>query len=1173
MRPSLCLLAAILLVSGAFAQKPSVVGFLRVDAAKYYVEEQTTHPYGTRVLAPSGMAFGFAEWRTFYHDTNPDRILKLLREFNVMVVDTPFDDSIGDLGGDKPRTAAAARKALEAYLTEGGSALVILQAVRYPGDMDQDYANLILEGLGVKMLHEGIYDKQQAFTTPIASIFQPEGFFLTENVTPGHPVTEGVKRLALPQYHNGKTPGVVTPQLSPDWQVLVRGEQTAQSYVVTREHVTDYGHVGTYPSAPPIVAVRGFGKGRVMIFSVPARSVHTNYGVPGWNMIVESAGNAAANLPSDGARLVLNGIKWLAETSQGNPNLGTFEIKPVARVQFPASVEWDSRPFPAPVQGVRGILGAKTALSEGTGTVGDYVQAAKAAGLSFIVFNESLEKMTARELEQLKADCQAACTADFYACPGVEFSDDLGNRWAIWGERIVFPQAQFNRAYGETNAQRPALKQWDGAVMHNPGQYWEYCAYAPNMLLTYKNLRAQGGHPANMWWFYRVPPYVYDGSRLVEDQFAEWLYALRDIRHLNPASYTRVTSPAQVAAAAAVCATGASNLAAAQDWLNTRCGNFGHPANPYVTGGPNVEQWAVINGQHDLPFAVRGKQRARLRFQVSSPDGIAEVKVHNCDYGVIRRFAGRGEKTLAQEFNLVHDRDHTLTLEITDTEGRQAISDKVFLWSYKMSLQRCGDNLNFLGGVGLCWHPDRNEMMNLAQMYQGPPAESLGGYDTAVPLTRQAKLGLWPIDSIMTEELKQYPLRHDNGILRKILDVVLPGNDVKICEMAMGPLVEPFDSPTRDTPARTSIPKIVEENQLFSRTHRAYYLQNRTNMYVTWDYRRAREGAENYRGGMVFHEGQVSFKRDATLAGNVPIMLFYFTGGALDGPTTMLVKDASGGPIATVLPQGERFFKTGTMAPGGYATAYPMDLSNVFYAASEFSWACVNDPATGRINQLQIGVGKAGQKVKAGETLTYRFAMATLGSLPRKVEDCIAKLQDIGASFGIGSPGNGGPANSRPLQTAPTVGAILGHDMFLNLQAQGNEAACKIGPREMIVDLPISVSGIEDNGCAAVYGTRRPWLRWVGVAEGKAWLQEDVDKGSDLWIGNVFVCDNKAVKLTLVDQGQAEGSAPFLEVHNPTDRAVRATVTSPSHCPGYGGTKLSVEVPAGATTVVEVKRR
>ncbi len=105
--------------------------------------------------------------------------------------------------------------------------------------------------------------------------------------------------------------------------------------------------------------------------------------------------------------------------------------------------------------------------------------------------------------------------------------------WVIVGlfgpSESFFPRRVFCAPYGETNEQRPALLQWDGKVMHNPGQYWEYCAYSPNMLLTYRNLRTTA-HPANMWWFFRVPPYVYDRGQLIDNQLSEWLYALRDVR-------------------------------------------------------------------------------------------------------------------------------------------------------------------------------------------------------------------------------------------------------------------------------------------------------------------------------------------------------------------------------------------------------------------------------------------------------------------------------------------------------------------------------------------------------------------------------------------------------------------------------------------------------------------
>ncbi|HEY3417660.1 MAG TPA: hypothetical protein VGM23_12315, partial [Armatimonadota bacterium] len=471
--------------------KAPVIGFIAVDAEKYFAEEQRSSPFATRVLYKNNLGFGMGEYTLLFGaQANAQRTYDMLRQFNVTVIDTPFDHSITELGPARQAQAAAARQGLERYVQEGGSALIILQAVRYPNDLDQDFANLVIAGLGVQMVHEGVFDAQRAFKTPIASIFQPEGFFWTENITKNHPVTAGVTRLCLPQHHNGQTPGVVAFTLSPNWQVLARGEASAQSYKVTKDSVTDYQQPGTYQTAPPIVAVRAFGKGRVMVYSVPARSVTTNYGVPGWSNIVEENGNVDAKLPSDSGKMTLNALNWLAETSKDNPNLGTFATKPVARVQFPKSLQYDNYQFIPPAPGVRGILGAKTSLSDGAGTVDDYAQAAKAAGLSFIVFNESLEKMTPEKLTQLKADCKRVSTDAFYACPGFEFTDEMGNRWAIWSDRIVFPLPEFKRAYIPTTPQMPALPMWDGQVLHNTGKYWELCGYSPNMLLTYKNLRA-----------------------------------------------------------------------------------------------------------------------------------------------------------------------------------------------------------------------------------------------------------------------------------------------------------------------------------------------------------------------------------------------------------------------------------------------------------------------------------------------------------------------------------------------------------------------------------------------------------------------------------------------------------------------------------------------------------
>ena len=74
-----------------------------------------------------------------------------------------------------------------------------------------------------------------------------------------------------------------------------------------------------------------------------------------------------------------------------------------------------------------------------------------------------------------------------------------------------------------------------------------------------------------------------------------------------------------------------------------------------------------------------------------------------------------------------------------------------------------------------------------------------------------------------------------------------------------------------------------------------------------------------------------------------------------------------------------------------------------------------------------------------------------------------------------------------------------------------------------------------------------------------------------MWVGNVFVCDNKDVKITLVVDGQAEGKPPFVELHNPTDKEIAATLRSPAHAPLFGGMLATVKLPAGDSVHLRIK--
>ena len=487
----------------AFAKEP-VVGFLTTDAERRFAEDRDSNPYAARVLKQTVFASAWPSGIGSSESGPKGRAdFEMLRQFNVMVLDTPFDFSIMDLGPEKQRTAAAARGCWKSISARAAAFARSCRPSAIRATRTRTTPIGFCRALGWRCCTKAYSIRSTDLPPPSPRSSRPR--VLLDRERSQGPSCDGGRHAALPsaisQRHDAGRCG----------RSLFAGVAGSRAWPTERTELPSDARAGdrlrprgTFHSAPPIVAVRSYGKGRIMAMSVPARSVHLNYGVPGWNMIVESAGDRAGNRPSDGGRLSLNGLRWLAETSRDTPGHGGFNDAPQGPVVFPKSIAWDDVQFPKPIRGVRGIIGAHTALSDGEGTVAQYVTAAKAAGLSFIVFNESAEKMTAEKLDQLKAECKQASAADFYACPGLEFTDDLDNRWAIWSERVRFPQASFKREHGANKEKPSELVQWDGKVLHNSGEYWIYCSFSPNMLLTYRNLRQMQAHPANMWWFFRV---------------------------------------------------------------------------------------------------------------------------------------------------------------------------------------------------------------------------------------------------------------------------------------------------------------------------------------------------------------------------------------------------------------------------------------------------------------------------------------------------------------------------------------------------------------------------------------------------------------------------------------------------------------------------------------------
>ena len=517
-----------------------------------------------------------------------------LKQFHVLLYELREEFQLGAL--DDPRIQAqiaAERKVLAQYVQAGGGLVLLITGVRYPQDVCEAYYNLVLQDFGLKLIHEGIWDPATAFKAPGTLAYSAQEFFMTGNIKP-HPATQGVTRLAFPKFTHSTLTGAEAVAYDQNWQVLVSGEPTAKSFFVDpiSNDMNDQ-KPATYTSAPPLVAVRQLGQGRVFAYAIPPIYATFNWNNPLWPLIAEKNGNAAASQPSQGHQLLVNGLRWAAAPALTIAGLGSRQI-PVgapaiawsAEIQVPRPAgEPASFPPAAPAEPQRGLIGVHTACSDGTGTPEEFAAAAVAAGLKFIIFSEALEALTPEKWQTLGKACETIRgQGQLYACPGYEYSDINGLRWASWGERVIYPADK--------------LRGPDGKTIFRDGDLEVQSNFPAKMLLTYDKLP---GDPANLWWFYRLPIFVYDGTKLVADHRAQYQFALQDARLLPVACFTRLHAPAEVATAAGLCTLNFPVGVNLRDELNTRCASNGSRSFISQGGaqGPQIEVFSVANSQSD----------------------------------------------------------------------------------------------------------------------------------------------------------------------------------------------------------------------------------------------------------------------------------------------------------------------------------------------------------------------------------------------------------------------------------------------------------------------------------------------------------------------------------------------------------------------------------------------
>ena len=1150
--------AAVAGLSKAPAAESSIVlGIGKLDGSRYDAEFQR-HDRRPPFFRKHGIqASLFDEMWLYGIPSSADQIYSKLKPYHVLHLQTTQEGLTSNLQDRRlyRKRATDAGQGLARFVKEGGGLFLRCSGVRYPGDSDIEYWNMLLEPLGITILHEAVFDKRDSFDFRTVD---PNKIWHTDNIEK-HAITKGVKDLYLPLYNNGPFPGLAAVRYSPEWQIVARGEQTAKSYKTDDSNAIDLNLPGTYTKSPPVVAVRTFGKGRVVSFPLGYIFLSGNHGNPIWPAVVETDGEKDKGRPSHTQQLMLNSIKWLSEPAQENPQLGTHSVEPYSEVDFPATYDWDLHGrFGKDEPGVRGIYGIHTTYTDGSGTVADYVQAAKQAGLSFIVFADPLEQLTSEELDQLKTDCEQVNSKEerFIAMPGIEFTDGVGLRWTFSGDTLIYPPASFKGATGFT------YPQWDGKKVTHFGRYSQRSAIPGSGLLDYKQVYQAGTNPTTMWWYTNHILLSYERDKLIADNFGEYLTALRNCRWCSPASFTRIKDPADVALAAKTCFTGFGNLDQAHEALTWHAGRPSLNVDQYVSQGPIIAKWRTINSQMEQHvYKTRGAQRVRSMFEVRSENGICEVRVHDADRGLFRRYDASGAKKFQRVFEHVHDRQRYLVLEVIDTQGKRAMSNDHYIYSYKNGLFRCGDNLNFAGTANTAASGDRNEMIQVEPYFRNGFKFAVEGIDSISAICPQPRA--YPVLRIGIKGQGWYPSM-DTGYskaqshqLMKWLDVQFGSYNMNILNMkTTGKWSEHHSTDTRPEAPWCSLPRETRENEYFDIEQTLHVPMDRVDNYVALNHRRVWEGHKDYRGNIFWTEGTIRFKQDIVLEGKVPIPLVWMdcpTDAAGNWSTTLLVTDIAKTKIRreTLIDNTQPVGVQGRIRPGGFLSRLRMPVGYqalLVPKGMDFGYES-------RIpGDTFVGLGREGQEVKAGTVMKYRFGLVTVADERKHDEESF--LEHTAATLNMDGGHTGYPVSM-------TSGTIENATYFLTLRAEKNEASFNIGPKPLMTDLNFRVRGIEDNGCVAVYSSNRPWFRFIAALDKTAYFQESIAQQADFWVGNVFVCDNAEVKIALVMDGQHQGSKPFIEVHNPTHRDMKTRVWSPVHTPIFGGISKQVEVPAG----------
>jgi hypothetical protein len=346
---------------------------------------------------------------------------------------------------------------------------------------------------------------------------------------------------------------------------------------------------------------------------------------------------------------------------------------------------YDEHPDPlitGPVQHYKALIGPRTALSSGKGTVREYREAALAAGYSAVFFAEEFHATTPENFRYLVRDCRANSDEELVCVPGLEIEDTQGERYIILGAER-WPEA--------------ILLTPDGRYLADPGRL--SLGWGARKLATAHRPGRGGIHPQLLKHYEGITIATYDGEgRQVDDGLYAYHWAVAADSNPLPITVHELESPAQVATAAE---TGFQQIMPADDlreaveyFLHAHAHYFECPVRYYISEGPVLDGWSIFN--KDIGKAEYNRDKYRLGVGLTSDAPLAEVELYR-GLELVRRWSPR-EDSFRALLDYHHSGQHLYLLMARDARGRRVISPQIRTVTTNY-IGRCADRQNWLGPI------------------------------------------------------------------------------------------------------------------------------------------------------------------------------------------------------------------------------------------------------------------------------------------------------------------------------------------------------------------------------------------------------------------------------------------------------------------------------------------